>query len=422
MSLLDTQVTEIKQLLLENKLTQKQIGEQFGISRSLVSDIATNRSYKDIEPILQPRRIPGGQPKHMNIEQQNVALIGQIANLRDERNILKRQLKHAARRIAVVDSIVEQLSPVIRPIKPLKPIRGVTHKGQVQESMGLLLSDTHCDQVVTPDEVDGLENFNFPIAARRAEELVTSVLGWKERMTEFNFNTLEVLGLGDYSSGIIHGADKRSWYRDQFTNDLAIGQLFAQMLAELASHYQNVRVHSIVGNHGRLTDKIEFHKESVQANHDTLIMKIAQVHLKEVENIEWVFPTGLSAIVNIEGWPFLLHHGHGQKGASDIWARAKRKSQTLLPIHKGNLKYSCTGHFHTGGTSEAGGAFEMLGNGAFPATDQYAYQSLGVVGTPNQLSFGIHAPRGVTWRLPVHLRTEGEESGPQRYDIPERDV
>jgi hypothetical protein len=64
----------------------------------------------------------------------------------------------------------------------------------------------------------------------------------------------------------------------------------------------------------------------------------------------------------------------------------------------------------------------MLGNGAFPATDQYAYQSLGVVGTPNQLSFGIHAPRGVTWRLPVHLRTEGEESGPQRYDIPERDV
>jgi len=51
-----TQVKAIKELLLENKLTQKKIGEQFDISRSMVSDIATNRSYKEIEPTGPTRR------------------------------------------------------------------------------------------------------------------------------------------------------------------------------------------------------------------------------------------------------------------------------------------------------------------------------------------------------------------------------
>jgi hypothetical protein len=420
MSLSDKQVIEIKELLAANELTQTEIGAKFGISRSLVSDIGCKRAYKDIGPQLMPQRLAGGQQKHVNIEQQNIRLHGDIANLRQERNILKRQRDQAAKRSAVVDSIVEQLEPVIKPIKPLKAYKQPKKKGQVEETMCLMLSDSHCDQVVTPDEVDGLEDYNMLVAARRGEELVDSLLGWKYRMSDFNFGTLEVLGIGDYTSGEIHGADKHSFYRDQFTNDLAIAQLFAQMIGELAPHFEKVRLTTVIGNHGRLTDKIEFHKESVQANHDTLIMKIAQVHLQQVENIEWVFPTGLSAQLDIEGYGFLLHHGHGQKGNADVWARAKRKSQTLVPMHKGGLQYFCSGHYHTPGTSEAAGNVEMLGNGAWLTTDQYAYQCLSAAGTPSQLIFGVHQDRGVTWRLPLQLKTVGETDGPQRYQIPER--
>ncbi len=108
-------VKKIKKHLLENKLTQKEIGALFGVSRGPISEIATNKKYRDVEPLLRATAIPGGQVKHLNLETQNVALFGQLENTRLERNLLKRQLKAASKRIATVDDIVEQLSPIIKP-------------------------------------------------------------------------------------------------------------------------------------------------------------------------------------------------------------------------------------------------------------------------------------------------------------------
>jgi len=417
-----TQVKAIKELLLENKLTQKEIGAKFNISRSMVSEIATNRCYKEIEPLLQPRRIAGGQPKHLNLETQNVALFGQIENLRQERNLLKRQLKAASKRISVVDGIVEQLAPIIQPIKPLKKFKPkVQGRDTIDETLVLMLSDTHCDQVVTPDEVDGLEDYDFPVSARRAEVLIEEMLKFtKESLNHFRFRKLVIMGLGDYTSGQIHDAHIRSYFGEQFTNDLAIAQLFAQMFAELSPHFEQIEVVSIVGNHGRLTDKIEFHKESVAANHDTLIMKIAEVHCQDIKNLTFEFPSGLSTIKEIEGWNFFLHHGHGKKGSSETWARAKRKSQTIVPLHRGAIHYFCSGHFHTPGDVAVSGGATMIGNGAFLACDQYSYQNIDEAGVPSQWIFGVHKRNGVTWRLPIQLRSDDEKNGPKRYNIMEK--
>jgi len=416
-------VKAIKKLLLENKMTQKEIGGQFHISRSMVSDIATNRAYREVEPILQPQKIPGGQPKHLNLETQNIALIGQIENLRMDRNMLRRQLRAASKRISVVDGIVEQLSPIITPIKPMK-VKAKTSRSSkniIDETLVLMLSDTHCDQVVTPEEVDGLEDFDFPVAARRAEVLIETLLKFtQETLVNFRFKKLVIMGLGDYTSGQIHKAHIRSYFGEQFTNDLAIAQLFSQMFAELAPHFEEVEVISIVGNHGRLTEKIEFHKESVAANHDTLIMKIAEVHCQNIKNIKFDFPAGLSTIKEIEGWNFFLHHEHGKKGSSETWARAKRKSQTIVPLHRGAVHYFCGAHFHTMGDVSVSGGAELIGNGAFLACDQYSYQNIDEAGIPSQWIFGVHSRKGVTWRLPIQLRTEGEKSGPQHYSIMER--
>ena len=415
-------VTKVKQLLVENKQTQKQIGETFGVSRSLVSDIATNRSYRDVEPILRPRKIPGGQVKNLNLETQNLALLGQLANTRDERNLLKRQLKAASKRLAVVDGIVEQLSPIIQPIKPLKPFKPSKITGKaIDETLVLMLSDSHCDQVITPEEVDGLEDFDFPVAARRAEVLVEELLKFAlVSLQNFRFKKLVILGLGDYTSGQIHNSHIRSYYGEQFTNDLAIAQLFSQMFVELAAHFEEVEVLSVVGNHGRLTEKIEFHKESVAANHDTLIMKIVEVHCANIKNISFEFPAGLSTIKEIMGWNFFCHHGHGKKGSGETWARAKRKSQTIVPLHKGAVHYFCSGHFHTEGQVTVSGGATMLGNGAWPGCDQYSYQNIDEAGTPSQTIFGVHERNGVTWRLPIQLRTEDEKAGPTRYQIREK--
>lgn len=420
--MLNKDVKKVKELLLANELTQEEIGAIFGKSRSLISDIATNRVHRNVEPILRPRKIPGGQMKHLNLEQQNVALIGQLANKRDHCNLLVRQLKAASKRLAIVDGIVDQLTPIIQPIKPIKPVKLPQIKGKViEETLVLMISDSHCDQVVTPEEVDGLEDFDFPVAARRAEVLVEQMLKFtKVSLSNFRFRKLVILGLGDYTSGQIHNAHQHSYFGEQFTNDLAIAQLFAQMFAELSAHFEEIEILSIVGNHGRLTDKIEFHGESVAANHDTLIMKIAEVHCQNLKNVKFEFPRGLSTIKEINGWNFFCHHGHGKKGSSDTWARAKRKSQTIVPLHKGAIHYFCSGHFHTEGQVTVSGGATMLGNGSWLVCDQYSYQNIDEAGTASQTIFGVHKRNGVTWRLPIQMRTEDEKSGPQRYTIMEK--
>lgn len=419
------EVSAIKTDLLENKLTQEQIAKKHSkkgrkISRSMVSNIATNRNYSDIEPLLQAVRIPGGQPKHLNLETQNVALVGQLENTRQERNLLKRQLRAASQRKAIVDDIVDQLRPIIKPMVPFQaiPIKA-KDKGVIEETLCLVLSDTHCDQVVTPDEVDGLEEFDFPIAVRRSEVLVEELLKFVlTSLSNFRFKKLVVMAIGDFTSGELRGHANRSYFGEQFTNDLAIAQLFAAMFTELAPHFEQVEVITIVGNHGRLTKEIEYTKEAIPANHDTLIMKIAQIHCKDVKNIKFTFPAGLSTIHDIEGWNFYLHHGHGQKGGSEIWARAKRKAQTIVPLHRGKIHYLVTGHFHTEGMVRVSGGASLIGNGAYLACDPYSYQGIEESGVPCQVIFGVHKRNGVTWRLPISIRTKDERKGPQRYRIP----
>lgn len=415
-------VKKIKELLLENKLTQKEIGELFGVSRGAISNIATNRAYRDVEPRLQAVKIPGGQPKHLNIETQNVALVGQIENLRQERNLLKRQLRAASKRVAVVDGIVEELGPIVKPLKPASPFYVRRSELQtIEETMVLLLSDNHCDQVVRPEEVDGLENHNFPISARRHEVLVEEIIKWKERaLINFHFKRLHVFGLGDYTSGSIHDHEKKSYYGCQFTNDLAIAQVFAQMFRELAAHFEEVIVDTIIGNHGRLTDQYEFDHQAVQNNHDTLIMKIVEVYCKDIPNIKFRFPMGLSTIVNVEGFNFFLHHGHGKKGGSEVWSQAKKKAGTIVPLHRGAINYFCSGHYHSQGEAPASGGCRMIANGSFLDCDPYSYQSLDEASSATQLLFGVHKNNGVTWRLPIQVRKPDEGLGPKRYEILEK--
>lgn len=408
-------VLSIKKDLEAGVMTQKEIGEKYGCSRSTVSDIATGRLHKDVGPTMIPKRISSNSRNSLSIEQRNVALIGEVENLRAERNILRRQLKASAKREFAIDSVLDSIRPNIVAIPRPKPLP-LKKKTTIDETLVLLLSDNHADQVVSPEEVEGLERYDFPIAVRRHEVLVEEMLKFtRESLVNFNFRKLVVLGMGDFTSGQIHGHVNRSYFHDQFTSDLAIGELFGQMLGELSQYFESMDVVTVTGNHGRLTEAIEYTKDGVAANHDTLIMRIAELHCKNMKNINFEFPIGLSHLKNIEGWNFHVHHGHGKKGSGETWARAKRKSQTIVPLHKGNVHYFVSGHFHTPGEVSVSGGATLIGNGAFLACDPYSVQALEEANEPSQMIFGVHRHHGVTWRLPVKVRTRDEGAGPQRY-------
>ena len=103
-------------------------------------------------------------------------------------------------------------------------------------------------------------------------------------------------------SGEIHKACERSYYRNQFKNCLAIGQLHALMYRDLAQHFEQVNVLYLSGNHGRRTPKKDYY--GANDNWDYLIAEIARLHCREIDNVHFQIPDAWSANVNINGVGF----------------------------------------------------------------------------------------------------------------------
>jgi transcriptional regulator with XRE-family HTH domain len=422
--LTNTQVFQIRDLLAEKELTQAQIAEKFEVSRSLISDIATGRAYKDVKAPSTRRRskvpIIDTDPTNQRI----LELEAEVAHLREERNHARQQAREAARTQGLFKAMATEMDKVVKPFKALPTVRDPyenSTKASVVEHLVLHLSDGHHDQIVRPEECGGLECHDFPTSICRAERLVDTTLKWTQQTLapQFCFPELTVLAYGDHTSGEIHGHTNRSYFRNQFKNSLAIGQLHALMYRDLAPYFKAVNIVYVPGNHGRRSIKKDYH--GAQDNWDYLVAKTAQLYCQDLENVHFTVPNSFSVNLDINGVGFCVFHGDDIRSNLGIpWYGLERRQRRIMALNRAQsgppIRYYCCGHFHRpGSTSEMDG--EMLINGPWVATDAFAYNALAAYSEPTQLLHGVNSKYGITWRLPIKLRHENEKKGPKRYKI-----
>lgn len=369
--------------LSANGKSQREIAKSLGISQSYVCDILTGKAgWSD-----------NGAAK--------------VQKMRDKSTLDRATLRTSLR----AENLFEEACKVIRSsIKPLTPpALPKPHGGRITETAVLHLSDGHHDQVVEPCDTGGLETYNFEVSCRRAANLVDTVVRFTQQtLQNFSFPKLVILAYGDHTSGEIHGHEQRSHFRNQIKNDLAIGQLHAFMIRELAAYFPQVEVLYLAGNHGRKTER-KLYPGGPHDNHDYMIARIAEAHLLSQTNVKFDIPNSWTSIKEIEGYNF--HVSHGDDVGSSLgepWSGLRKRHERLAPLHGLKIDYQVIGHHHTFGTV-AGNGTDYLCNGAWLATDAYAYNSLGVAGDPVQLLHGVHRDHGVSWRLPVRLR-DGADS------------
>lgn len=100
----------------------------------------------------------------------------------------------------------------------------------------------------------------------------------------------------------------------------------------------------------------------------------------------------------------------------------ERKTRRLTAIGSINgfiPHYYLYGHFHTLSSSQHTTG-EVIMNGSWAGTDEYALEALGAYSEPYQWLMGIHKDYGLTWRLPIKLRSNDwktSESTRSRYNI-----
>jgi hypothetical protein len=423
----DKRVAAIKAQVAEG-VTQPRIAKQFKVSRSVVSDIATGRIHKDVpwpddaQPC--PKRAGGQRKPEPDYDPTNnriLELESEIVHLTDERNRERQKVKAGAKVAGLFKAIVGEMEQRIKPFTALPPALDFRRKAQITEACVLHLSDGHHDQVVRPDEVGGLEEYNFPISCARAERLVDTVIEWTQDtlVPKFQFPTLTVLAYGDFTSGEIHNATQRSYYRNTFKNCLAIGQLHALMYRDLAAHFEAVNILYLAGNHGRRTVKKDY--GGAHDNFDYLIAEIARLHCRGLENVSFQIPDAWSANINIGDVGFNVAHGDDVRGNLGIpWYGLVRRQKGLVALGAAaggqRIRYYCIGHHHAAATlSDIDG--EMMVNGAWVGTDSYSYNSFSGYREPAQWLHGVNPKHGVTWRLNCKLRHAAEKNGPKRYLI-----
>lgn len=343
--------------------------------------------------------------------------LASLSTLKSEITDLKKKLKGAVKQHGIFKAIVEELNELIVPLEPIERPPSLKEGKGIVEHFVMHLSDEHADEIVLPTQTGGLEAFDFNIALCRAETYIDSLIDWKNNLSNHTFPVLHILSNGDHTSGEIHGATTRSHYRNMFKNCLAIGQMQALMIRDLAPHFPVIKVYCLSGNHGRRTPKKDFH--GAHDNYDYLISEIAKLHCADLKNVEFTIPDAYSMNIEINGHGFGVEHGDGIKSWMGIpFYGLERKTRRLVALHNTfdkKISYFVFGHFHTM-SSSADLKGEMIINGAWPATNAYSFESFSGYREPMQLIHGVHQKHGVTWRMPIKLKdVEREKRGPQRY-------
>ena len=361
-------------------------------------------------------------PKSEGVESQIEFLDRNNTILQDKINALSTKLKEHHRMESLFDALCDEMHKIVVPLTPLPSILRLKSGKAAEhvESLVVHLSDEHADQVVEPHRVGGLEQYNLRVALARAERFVEGVISISQRtLLNYKFPELWILAYGDHVSGEIHDSTNHSEFRNVFDNAIAVGQMHALMIRDLAPYFDSIKILYLPGNHGRRTPKKDY--RGPKDNWDYLVGRAAEMLCVDMPNVEFLLPDSGSYTFEINGWNFCAFHGDDIKSWNNIpHYGIERKTRRLSAVHSAQgrqIHYFVMGHFHSRSTTEHP-AGEVLMNGTWCATDEYAYEGLGLVTRPSQLLHGVCKTYGVSFRFPIYLKFNGDVNGPSRYTAP----
>lgn len=245
----------------------------------------------------------------------------------------------------------------------------------------LLLSDLHLEEVVRPETVNGLNEFNPKIAEKRLQSVIERFLliGEHQFRSLSKVDELLVWLGGDLISGYIH---------DELVEQNAMSPLraciFAEGLLEKClrtilerGNYQRIRIVCSDGNHDRTTHKVRAATRADNA-YSMLVYEHLRGRLAECKTIDWSIAKGQFVYVDVLGHKVRFTHGDTVKyggGVGGISVPLNKAVKRWDELIKADL--TCLGHFHNWNWSEPG---KWIINGCLPGT------------TPYGLNFGGNEP------------------------------
>lgn len=267
----------------------------------------------------------------------------------------------------------------------------------------LLLSDLHVEEVVRPETVNGLNEFNPKIAKKRLKTVVDrwlKIVGGQYRSLSTVDECVIWLG-GDLISGYIHDELMEA---NSMSPVEACG--FAEELIEAAlrtivehGQFRKLTVVCSDGNHDRTTHKVRAATRSKNA-YSTMVYEHLRWRLADLKQIAWDIAKGQFSYIDILGWRWRMVHGDGVKHNGGVGGIAIPLNKAVEKWDKSiKADFTCLGHFHRWEYSRTG---KWLINGCLPGVTAYGLQ-FGAT-EPCQTAMLVTRERGVVDAKPIFAR------------------
>lgn len=276
--------------------------------------------------------------------------------VRDERNEYNRKLREEARRENILDTLVKAIDEHI-PMLYTPPLWSYTHTDN-DSTVVVMISDMHCGMEVANAQTE----FSVHVLSKMLNDYLKQIRSIRDR---YNSADCHVLLGGDLIAGIIHSSIRFESSQNVIEQVMTASDLLAYFIRELADRFNSVYVHSVVGNHGRVSPK---KGDDVRGeNFDALIPYYLRNALANIDTVH-IMPAVDPAldIFEIQGKRCGLVHGDKDK-ITTIGA-------DLVPF-AGELDYIFMGHVHTTGMYPMKGMGKVIVNGSFVASDTYAFDN-----------------------------------------------
>lgn len=280
-----------------------------------------------------------------------------------------------------------------------------TKHGKHRGVVCTIFSDAHLDEVVNPDEINGVNAYDRTIAKLRFERYIDGVVYLtRSHLTGVEYDGVVMMLGGDLVSGSIHD-ELRETNAGTLPDTVAHWvPILASGIEHLANEYGQVHIPVVVGNHGRLTRKSRAKLRAVD-NIDWLIGQLLAQRFANDPRVTFTIPEATDATVTVYDTKFLLTHGdqtNGGGGIGGIWPPIMRLRARKLARER--FDWMVMGHWHQYIHGQG-----IIVNGSSKGYDEYASVMNFGVEPPQQALWIVTPEHGVTWAAPIFVADRASE-------------
>jgi len=298
---------------------------------------------------------------------------------------------------------IAELEEVIEGYDKIKPISTHTIKPKSSSSKNegtivVLASDWHCEELVDPLTINGLNKHNLAIARKRGEEFFQATLRLTQILgRDVDVNHMVLALLGDFITGSIH---EEMLETAEVEPTLAIIEAQKMLTSGIQFLLDNTELSFTIpchsGNHARTTLKTR-HATEAGHSYEYIMYHMMADHFSGNTRVKFIIPRSYHSFITVYGTTIRFHHGHNIRYGGGIGGLTIPVNKAIAQWNKSKVAdLDCFGHWHTrfdGGNFIANGS--NIGFNAFAVSIKASYDK------PSQTLFLIDKKRGrtVNWNI-----------------------